>query len=105
MQLDDVANECKKEKWVPLFVYRENGKTIIPLFKDTKVLKSFLRKNFPSEWLKAAFQLNINDLEKIKNENWQIRQMTYGNKLKDIPNIEFGIEILKIDEEPGLEFA
>lgn len=103
MQLQDVANECKKEKWVPLFVYRENGETVIPLFEKVDVVRSFIKKNFPNDWIQSAFFLNEDDLKKIKSKNWRIRKMDYPNKLKDIKNIQFDIEIFYLDSEPSLK--
>lgn len=107
MHLNEIRKECQTEKWVPLFSYTENDDPtpIIPIFSNQNILKSFIKRNLPKEWLRGGVDLCDEDLEKMKARGWRLREMTFPNKLKGLKNIKFGLEILELDEKPDLHVS
>lgn len=107
MHLNEIRKECQAEKWVPLFSYTENDDPtpIIPIFSNQNILKSFIKRNLPKEWLRGGVDLCDEDLEKMKARGWRLREMTFPNKLKGLKNIKFGLEILELDEKPDLHVS
>lgn len=100
MKYHEIKEECPSGQWVPIFCYKENSKSIIPIFSDENVALAFVRRNLPKDWVKGAVLLTDRDLEWIKNKGWEIRKMNYPNKLKDLKNIKFDLEILEFEEQP-----
>lgn len=100
MKYQEIKEECPSGKWAPIFCYIEDSKTKVPVFFEEQVAIAFVRRNLPKDWVKGAVILTDRDLEWIKNKGWEIRQMSYPNKLKDIKNIKFDLEILEFEEQP-----
>jgi hypothetical protein len=97
MDQTEVHKECKAGKWAPIFVWREGDKTIVPLFHDAKNSKSFIRRNLPADWPKGGVVLTEDDVKNMRDNGWEVREMTFPNIIKDLPGITFGMEILEFD--------
>lgn len=100
MKYHEVKEECSSGRWAPIFCYRENSKTVIPIFSDENIAIAFVRRNLPKDWVKGAVVLTNRDLDWMVEKGWQIKEMIYPNKLKDIKNIKFDLEILEFEETP-----
>ncbi len=100
MKHHEIKDECPAGKWAPIFCYRENSKTIIPIFLEEQVAIAFVRRNLPRDWVKGAVVLTDRDLDWMKKKDWEVREMKYPNKLKDIKSINFDLEILEFEEQP-----
>ena len=107
MKLEEVRNECQPGKWVPLFIYTVAGESFptIPLFHDEKTAKAFIKRNLPKDWLHGGVALTERDIQWMKDKGWQIREMSYPNRMTDLKNIKFGFEILEFGEEPEFRIS
>lgn len=102
MSLNDISKECVKQKWVPLLVYRRKGseQPILPIFALLDTARAFSKRNLPKDWLKGTVSLTDVDIEEIKSRGWVMESFDYPRKMKDLPDIEFGLEIHEFAEEP-----
>lgn len=103
MQIADIRKECKSEKWIPIFVYKTSEETVIPVFHDNFVAKSFIKRNLPNDWVRGAIILTDEDIAWIKDKGWKIREMTYPNKLTGLKDIQMTFEILELRSEPDFK--
>jgi hypothetical protein len=99
LNLQDIKNECKTQKWFPIFMYRDKEETFVPLFNDNQTVISFIKRSMPPNWAKGRIELTDEDINWIKNKGWKIREMTYPHK---VDKFEMGFEILQLSEEPDL---
>lgn len=101
MKLQDMRNECLTGKWVPLVVFRQDGKTILPVFESMAIAQRFARRNFPKKWLTGAVNLDTRDSELLAGKNIQITIFQFPRKLGD--GVELDIEIHEYDPDKELE--
>lgn len=100
MSVNDVAKECVSGQWVPLFVYRHKGDQtpIVPIFQDALTARSFAKRNMGPPH--GAIRLTEEDLAIIQAKGWKTDLMDFPRKLKDRQDIEIGLEIHEMEEEP-----
>ena len=100
-----VINECRPEKWVPIFSYYEtkNPKTpIIPIFHDPETARKFTKRNLPKDWVKGAVFLIPENIDWMKEKNWKINIMQFPRLMKNLPNVKIGFEIMEFIKVPGV---
>lgn len=100
MKYHEIKEECVSGQWAPIFCYRENSNSVIPIFSDEKIAMAFVRRNLPKDWVKGGILLTERDIEVMKNKGCTFREMNYPNKLVDIKNIKFDLEILEFEQKP-----
>jgi hypothetical protein len=103
MEITDIRKECKSQRWIPIFVYRTAQEIVVPLFSDDYVAKSFIKRNFPPNWVRGGIILSNEDVAWIKSKGWKIRQMSYPNKLTGLKDIEMSFEIIQLADEPDFK--
>jgi len=101
MKLQDIRNECLAQKWVPLLVFHQDDKTILPLFESATVARRFSERNLPKKWLTGAVNLDLRDGEIIGKKDIQCVVYQFPQKLKDF--VEFDVEIHEYDSDKELE--
>lgn len=103
LKVNDIKTECVKGKWVPILTYSIEGEdgTHVPLFHDDKTARSYIKRNLPKDWVHGGIVLTDEEVQWIKDKGWTIREMSYPNKMCDIPGLKFGLEILEFSSEPG----
>lgn len=101
MNPQEVLNECGKEKWVPILVYRHQGKTIVPCFDAPNVLLRFTKRNLgeKKDWYYGCVNLEPENIDWFKNKGFEIRLYDYPQKLSG----EFDIEVLELDPDAETE--
>ncbi|MDO8512029.1 MAG: hypothetical protein Q7S57_02050 [bacterium] len=103
MNSREVENECVAQKWVPLVVFRKEGKTFMPFFKVTKFARRFAKRNLPKEWLTGAVNLGDEDRAIITGKGIICTVLDFPDKLKDVA--EFDIEIHEYHPNTEVEMA
>jgi len=104
MTRQEILDECFREKWTPLVVYFQNGKTILPTFTRIQIARRFARKNFPEEWLTGAVNLNPQDIEIIEDKGIERVIFNYPNELKGAVEFDIIVHEFHPDTEVGVEF-
>lgn len=97
MELEELRKECPDNKWSPILGICENEEITIPLFHDLKTCRTFINRNLPKDVVKGSIVLNDIDLAWIKEQNWNVKFMSYPNKLD---SNSFQIQIIYFDEHP-----
>jgi len=99
MQLSDIYNECQKNKWVPVLVYRkENDLTpIVVTFNNEDTAKRFAKRNIRKGWLLGAVYLGDEGIAYIKSKGWHFEIMDWPRRLSDF---ELGYEVVDLLTKP-----
>lgn len=100
MKHHEIRGECVSGSWAPILCYKQNKSRVVPVFYDEKVAVSFVRRNLPKDWVKGAILLTDKDLDFIRKKGCILRKMEYPNKLTDIKDIVFDLEIIEFEQEP-----
>lgn len=96
-----VLKECRKDKFAPILVMRNEGESVVPLFPSQKVAARFVDRNLPKEWgVTGAVQVTEQDLEFLEGKGHRFCLLNFPRKLTDI--VEFDIEILEYVEAPAI---
>ena len=101
LKLRDVYNECQKEKWVPILVYRQDGKTYVPAFSNEDAIKKFVRRNGPKDQLWGGVTLTQEDMDAMLAKGWIIEEYSFPRKIKD--RVEFDVEVIELAEKPEVK--
>jgi len=106
LKLHEIAKECKKDKWVPVCVYREklvvDGVPTVIGFNSQEIAKKFAKRNLPKEWLRGSIRLTEESITWIKNKGWKIEFFTYPKLITSHPLYEISFEIIELGNEPDL---
>jgi len=99
MQLSDIYNECQKNKWVPVLVYRkgDDPTPIVVTFNSEDTAKRFAQRNIRKGWLLGAVYLGDEGVEYIKSRGWRIETMDWPRRLSDF---ELGYEVVDFATKP-----
>ena len=104
MSFSDIKNECGKEGWVPLVVYKVEAdgvsQVVLPLFSSEDVCKKWCKRNLPKEWdLFGGCFLQKEDLEQFEKEKgWTFQSFSFPRKIKDV--VEFIVEPCELNSNP-----
>lgn len=99
-----IRKECRPEKWVPILTYKDvKNITIVPVFYDANLAKTFIKRNFPKDWTQASVSLGENNLKWMKDKGWKLEVMTFPRLMKNLPNIHFEFEILDLLVVPEIK--
>lgn len=102
MKFEEIQKECVPGKWAPLVVYRQDDKTILPLFESPKLARRFAERNLPKEWLTGIVNLNPPDGAILDKKGILQKLFTvFPNKLTDI--VEFDIVVHEFDPDTEVE--
>jgi len=101
MKLKDINDECLPQKWAPLVVFRQDGKTILSLFDSPLIAKRFAERNFPKTWLTGMVNLNPRDFEILNEKGILCTTFQFPRKLK--PTDELDIIIHEFDPDTEVE--
>lgn len=107
LNLQAVFKECRKEKWIPIFAYREEQSPdvpIIPLFHRDKDSKNFAKRNLPEKWLKGAVHVTSDNIKWMEDKGWKMEPMNFPRKINELPGISLGFEIMEFFEQPEIYF-
>lgn len=100
-------DECKKEKWVPLCVYREKSTDGVPTvigFDNQEIAKKFAKRNLPKDWLRGCVELVEEDVAWIKDKGWKIEVFTFPKLMKNHSLYEISFEVVELSGEPELHY-
>ena len=97
MNLEELRTECPDKKWSPILAINQNENITIPLFHDQKTCRTFINRNLPKNTIRGSILLNDVDLSWIKKQNWNVKFMSYPNKLD---SNSFQIQIIYFDQHP-----
>jgi hypothetical protein len=119
LKLSDIYAECKKQKWVPILVYRKKNAVklekkemtghiqpddqtpIVIAFENDSIAKKFAKRNTPKGWLRGAVLLADEDVENIKAQGWKIEIFTWPRKLNP-EDVEIGFEVINLTTHPDV---
>lgn len=101
MNVRDIRQECRPEKWVPLVVYRKEDKTFLPLFESPRIARRFAERNFPKKWLTGIVNLNPLDFESIAEKGIVCITLEWQKKMKN--TVEFDIVVHEYDPDTEVE--
>jgi len=101
MGIKDIRKECLPRKWVPLVIFRQNGKTILPVFESAIVARRFAERNLPTKWLTGSVNLDLRDEELLDGKGIQRVVLRFPQKLRDV--VEFDVEVHEYDPDKELE--
>lgn len=108
LKLHEIADECKKGKWVPVCVYREksvvDGIPTVIGFNDQETAKKFAKRNLPKEWLRGGVELTKQDMQWIKDKGWNIEVFTFPKLMTSHPLYEISFEVIELSDEPDLRY-
>lgn len=68
MSLKNVVDECQKDSWVPILVFREGDKTVIPVLDTQEKAIRFAQRNLAKNQLFGTVILTEDDSNKIRQE-------------------------------------
>jgi len=102
LSFDDME-QCQREKWVPIATLTVDNKIHALIFNDPKIAQTFIRRNYPKNWIRGLIALSNKELQWMQGKGWEIKCMTYPNILKDTAG--FGFEILEFQTEPTLKIG
>lgn len=100
MTLREVVKECHDDKFAPIVVIKNGENTVIPLFNSDSVLRRFVERNLPKDWIFGSVSLTIRDLHWMEAKSWKFHVFEHPRKLKDIADFDVGI--LEYEEAPSV---
>lgn len=81
--LQEIKNECQKEKWIPAAcLEQENNKTIL-FFNNIETTRDFIKRNFNKKDLVGVVLLSEEETIKIKN-NYEFLELDWPKKINNI---------------------
>jgi hypothetical protein len=108
LKVREIAKECKKQKWIPICVYREksavNKVPTVIIFHNQSIAKQFAKRNLPKEWPLATIQMHQNDLAFIKSKGWNFEVFSFPRLMTTHPLYEISFEIIELADEPDLNY-
>lgn len=92
MNTKNVVEECQKEGWVPVLVFRDGEETIVPILDTQEKAIRFAQRNLPKNQLFGTVILTDADASKIKEEfaskKLKIEFLNHPRKMRGSPNVE-----------------
>jgi hypothetical protein len=105
LKLSDMAEACRKEKWIPVYTYRtdqEPDTVRVMCFKKESEAKKFAKLNLPRKWLQGTVKLCVPEQEWCKERGWKIVVWTQASIIKNRKDFTIGPEILEFQDEPAV---
>ena len=101
--LDEIKEECAKEKWFPLACLRDLSTNINSLlvFDYANTALDFIKRNYKNKTSVGVVAITKEDAEKIKERNIPELFTTWPKKINPA-NQELNIEVFEILEEPNI---
>jgi hypothetical protein len=107
LNLDEIENECVKQKWIPLVVLKnkKDNSITLPIFNLADVARKFIVRNMPKNWKQGCVLLTETDLEIIKSKKWNVEILDFPRKVNEHPDFDMTFEIHEFSEEPDFKCA
>lgn len=103
IDVNEVYKECRLQKWAPILTYSQgNSIRKIPVFHDPLVAQNFAKRNIPRDWLHGSVFLTDPKIEVIRNCGFIFDLLNFPRLIKDLPNMQFEVEIISLNEVPKL---
>jgi len=101
--LDEIKEECAKEKWFPLACLKDLSTNVNSLlvFDYANTALDFIKRNYKNKNSVGVVAITAEDAEKIKERNIPELFMTWPKKINSA-NQELNIEVFEILEEPNI---
>jgi len=101
--LDEIKEECAKEKWFPLACLRDLSTNInyLLVFDYANTALDFIKRNYKNKTSVGVVAITKEDAEKIKERNIPELFITWPKKINPA-NQELNIEVFEILEEPNI---
>lgn len=96
MKKRELIDECQQEKMLPILVMRTpNEGPIVPVFRNTKTAKTFIKRNLPKNWVCGLVNLTMHEAQLMDEKGWKAICYSFPRVLKDV--LQFDIEIFECD--------
>lgn len=101
--LDEIKEECAKDKWFPLACLKDLSTNINSLlvFDYANTALDFIKRNYKNKNSVGVVAITAEDAEKIKEKNMPELFLTWPKKI-NTANQELNIEVFEILEEPNI---
>lgn len=101
--LDEIKEECAKEKWFPLVCLKDLSTEINSLlvFDYANTALSFVARNYKNKNSVGVVAITEEDAEKMKEKNMPELFLTWPKKINTNTH-ELTIEVFEILEEPNV---
>ena len=104
LKYEEIADGCRREKWIPLLVYRPRGKLNEPptviIFETQDIARRFTLRNTPKGHLRGGINLTPQDMDWIKKQGWKVEFLNWPRLMTNLPDIELGFEVLEFQQIP-----
>ena len=98
MNVGEVREECRTNKFAPLLIYEFEGKVTLPYFTSVRVCKEFCRRNLPKKWLSGAIYCTDDDLKTLADHDMQLKEFSWPKKIKNL--VSWDVHIHEFDDTP-----
>lgn len=102
LQIKDLHEQCRKEKWIPIAVYKQAGETHVIAFHHEDVAIRFVKRNFPKDWVRGGIQASDHEIEWIKEKGWKLEIFDWPRYIMGRKDMEVGYEVIEFHTEPDV---